>query len=207
MSHVYVVSRHREVCLVFQLAIQPLFLSTNACGSPGYLWIPWLDIWLPPLEPPNSALISSPQVFSSYLPLLPQPCKSNILVSGEVPPTPPVLCSLGTVLLVVYPEAPIYILFDGFWKPKPESEVPAVPVFSPDTFSFWDRFRIYRRVRKVSLSETQTHKLSATETEKRIALLTSKMSHYLTSREVNIWLLRNCGTDLDMIISAKFNRF
>ena len=105
MSHVYVVSRHREVCLVFQLAIQPLFLSTNACGSPGYLWIPWLDIWLPPLEPPNSALISSPQVFSSYLPLLPQPCKSNILVSGEVPPTPPVLCSLGTVLLVVYPEA------------------------------------------------------------------------------------------------------
>lgn len=53
MSHAYVVSRHREVCLVFQLAIQPLFLSTNACGSPDYFWIPWLDIWLPPLEPPN----------------------------------------------------------------------------------------------------------------------------------------------------------
>ena len=46
---------------------------------------------------------------------------------------------------------------------------PAVPVFSPDTFSFWERFRIYRRVRKVSLSETQTHKLSETKTEKRIA--------------------------------------
>lgn len=84
---------------------------------------------------------------------------------------------------------------------------PAVPVFSPDTFSFWERFRIYRRVRKVSLSETQTHKLSETKTEKRIALLASKISHYLTSREVNIWLLRNCGTDWDMIISAKFNKF
>lgn len=84
---------------------------------------------------------------------------------------------------------------------------PAVPVFSPDTFFFWERFRIYRRVRKVSLSETQTHKLSETETEKRIALLTSKISHYLTSREVNIWLLRNRGTDWDIIISAKFNKF
>ena len=66
---------------------------------------------------------------------------------------------------------------------------------------------MYRRVIKVSLSETQTHKLSKTDIEKRIALLTLKMSHYLTFREVNIWLLRTCGTDWDMIISAKFNRF
>ena len=41
MSHAYVVTRHWEVCLVFQLAIQPLFLSNNACGSPDYFWIPW----------------------------------------------------------------------------------------------------------------------------------------------------------------------
>lgn len=135
MSHAYVVSRHREVCLIFQLAIQPLFLSTNACGSPDYFCIPWLDIWLPPLEPQNSALISSPRVFSSYLPLLTQPCKSSILVSGEVPLTPPVLCSLRTVLLVVYPEAPTYILFDGFWKPKPERWGFLLSQFSPQTLS------------------------------------------------------------------------
>lgn len=56
MSHAYVVSRHWEACLVSQLAIQPLLLSTSAsgsCGSPDYLWITW-EFEIPSLGIPSN---------------------------------------------------------------------------------------------------------------------------------------------------------
>ena len=56
MSYAYVVSRHWEACLVFQLAIQPLFLSTStsrSCASPDYLWITW-EFEIPSLGIPSN---------------------------------------------------------------------------------------------------------------------------------------------------------
>lgn len=44
ISHAYIVSRHWEACLVFQLAIEPLFFSISTStsrGSPEYFWVTW----------------------------------------------------------------------------------------------------------------------------------------------------------------------
>lgn len=166
--------------------------------QPCFYWVlspPWGSDWIygSVLGNHQILLLSAPLEYS--LPLYPSCLYSPALWEQyfslrESSPTSPVLYSLGAVLFVIYPEASTCILFGGFWKPNPERWGSCPPSFLPRySLLLRQRFRIWRRIRKVSLSERQT------ETErdtwrKRISLLTSKiLSHYLASREINTWPL------------------
>lgn len=84
-----------------------------------------------PLEPLNLNFISSPWGSSSLplLPPFPNPMRA-IFQSQEKYP-----CSLSALFpkncLVIFPEAPTYILSDEFWKPKPKRWGSWLPSFLP----------------------------------------------------------------------------